>query len=114
VGKLSIISENLNTIAYKAYPRGWKFHGIVWFVYGKLGPVLDLYKISRRTYGKFTDFHGYFHGKLMERWIHKIRLLGPRIYKGNPDQVAPVPRAGSNSMGCDFHRKARRLYETLR
>jgi hypothetical protein len=37
-GKLSIISETSNTIAYKAYPCDWKFHGIVWFVYGKTWP----------------------------------------------------------------------------
>jgi hypothetical protein len=51
-----------------------------------------------RTYGKFTDFHGYFHGKLMERRIHKIRLLGPRIYKETPGQAALVYGAGPGFM----------------
>jgi hypothetical protein len=44
------------------------------------------------------DFYGYFHGKLMERRIHKIRLLGPRIYKETPGQAAPVFGTGSKSM----------------
>ena len=34
----------------------------------------------------------------MERRIHKIRLLGPRIYKETPGQAAPVFGTGSKSM----------------
>jgi hypothetical protein len=37
-----------------------------------------------RTYGKFMDFHGYFHGKLMDPPFHKIRLLGPEYIRGGP------------------------------
>ena len=34
----------------------------------------------------------------MEWRIHKIRLLGPRIYKEAPSQAAPVFGTGSKSM----------------
>jgi hypothetical protein len=53
------------------------------------------------------DFYGYFHGKLMERRIHKIRLLGPRIYKEAPGQAAPVFGTGSKSMETMKLRKKR-------
>jgi len=67
-----------------------------------------------RIHENFMGFHEIFHENFTRPQSHGIRLLDTTLYKGNPDQAAPVPRAGSNSMGCDFHRKARRLYETLR
>ena len=51
------------------------FMEILWKTWPNPRPLQD---ITGKIYGKFTDFHGYFHGKLMERWIHKIRLLGPQ------------------------------------
>jgi len=52
------------TIAYKPYPRGPEFYGIVWFVYGnfmeKLGPVLDLHGISRENLWKIHGFSWIF------------------------------------------------------
>jgi len=87
------------TIAYKPYPPGPEFYGIVWFIYGNFMENLAQSWAAMRhhggTYGKFTDFHGKFYGKLMEWRIHKIRLLGPTLYKETPDQAAPVFGAGS-------------------
>jgi hypothetical protein len=48
------------------------------------------------TYGKFTDFYGKFYGKLMEWRIHKIRLLGPRIYKETPVKQLQFLELGQN------------------
>jgi hypothetical protein len=54
----------LPVIAYKLYPRGSEFHGKSWIFYGnfmeKLGPVLDLYEISRENLWKIHGFSWIF------------------------------------------------------
>jgi hypothetical protein len=36
------------------------------------------------VYGNFMGLYGLFYGKFMDPPSHKIRLLDPRLYKGNP------------------------------
>jgi hypothetical protein len=57
-------SSHRSSLAYKPYPRGPEFHGKSWIFYGnfmeKLGPILDLYEISRENLWKIHGFSWIF------------------------------------------------------
>jgi hypothetical protein len=63
-GIISSRPKFLAVMAYKFCPQAQKFYGIVWIVYGnfmeKLGPVLDLYEISRENPWKIHGFSWIF------------------------------------------------------
>jgi len=65
VGKTFNNFGNSNTIAYKAYPRGWKFHGIVWTISGNfMGKPHAIMAITEGFMGILWDCMGYFMGIL--------------------------------------------------
>jgi hypothetical protein len=53
-----------------------------------------------KTYDNSTTLHDKFHDFSTPHPPRKIRLLSPRLYKGSPDQAAPVFGAGSKFMGA--------------
>jgi hypothetical protein len=59
-GNSSSSPKPSSIIAYKPYPRGPEFHGIVWFVYGnfmeELGPILGHHEASRENLWKIHGF----------------------------------------------------------
>jgi hypothetical protein len=55
------------------------------------------------------DFHGKFYGKCMDPPFHKIRLLGPRLYKGNPFKQLHFMELDQLLWKRDFHRKPIKL-----
>jgi hypothetical protein len=63
-GIISSRPRPLAVIAYKLCPKAQKFHGKSWIFYGnfmeKLGPVLDLYEISRENLWKIHGFSWIF------------------------------------------------------
>ena len=77
-----------------------EFRGKSWIFYGnfmeKLGPVLDLYEISRENLWKIHGFSWIFPWKTHGTRIHKIRLLGPRIYKETPVKQLQFLELGQN------------------
>jgi hypothetical protein len=84
-----------------------RFHGIFMRIsWENLAPSRVAMGHHGRIHENFMGFYEIFHENFTRPQSHGIRLLDTTLYKGNPDQAAPVPRAGSNSMGCDFHRKS--------